>query len=144
MKHAPTVYVITNGTGAIYVGATTDLKARIARHNAREGAAFTKEHGGYWREVYSLAVSSMAEARCIEGWWTAQLEYRRELPFVPFRPTAWPKRHADHWHRYSAPGEAPWKRRAVAEWLAEPARARAERREQARQRRETLAAIRGS
>lgn len=101
---AAMAYAITNNAGALYIGATTDLAKRLAAHNQKTGSRFTKEHGGYWRVVHTQPTAGMAEARCIEAWWTEHLNMKRPLPFLDFEPKAWPQHH-DHIRRHARRGE---------------------------------------
>ncbi len=39
------VYVLRCADGTLYTGATNDLPARLARHNAGKGAAYTRGRG---------------------------------------------------------------------------------------------------
>lgn len=100
MKHPPIVYAITNGAGALYIGMTTNMQARLRQHNGRFGAAFTKEHAGHWREVYRQVVANEAEGRCIEAWWSNWLNDVGPLPFLTFKPSAWQREHHDHKRRH--------------------------------------------
>ena len=46
------VYVLRNGGGTLYTGIAKDVAARLAQHNANNGARFTRGRGP-WQLVHS-------------------------------------------------------------------------------------------
>ncbi|MBI3445132.1 MAG: GIY-YIG nuclease family protein [Magnetospirillum sp.] len=46
------VYVLLNGAGISYTGIALDVADRLARHNAGEGAKFTRGRGP-WRLIHT-------------------------------------------------------------------------------------------
>lgn len=46
------VYVLRNGGGTLYTGIAKDVAARLAQHNANNGARFTRGRGP-WQVVHS-------------------------------------------------------------------------------------------
>lgn len=64
-----TTYVIRNDAGAIYVGSTADLNARMRKHNNGNGSAFTKERGGPWTVIRTQPAPTRAGARLVEHRW---------------------------------------------------------------------------
>jgi putative endonuclease len=46
------VYVLRNAKGILYTGIAKDVDARLAQHNANNGARFTKGRGP-WRAVHT-------------------------------------------------------------------------------------------
>jgi len=46
------VYVLRNGGGTLYTGIAKDIDARLAQHNANNGARFTRGRGP-WQVVHS-------------------------------------------------------------------------------------------
>jgi putative endonuclease len=61
-----TVYVIQNDVSKeIYIGYTTDLKARLKTHNAR-GAKHTTRNAGTWKLVYLEMYRNKSDARARE------------------------------------------------------------------------------
>lgn len=60
------VYVIQHGVSKeIYIGYTTDLKTRLAQHNAR-GRKFTTREFGKWEYAYVELYRSEKDARIRE------------------------------------------------------------------------------
>jgi putative endonuclease len=60
-----TVYVIQNDLGYIYIGQTSNLFARLDRHNGikrNKPKSFTSKHTGPWKVVYSESYPSRTEA----------------------------------------------------------------------------------
>lgn len=43
-KKAWTCYILRCGDGSLYTGITTDMAARLTRHQAGKGAAYTRSH----------------------------------------------------------------------------------------------------
>ena len=61
------VYLIQNNiTKEIYIGYTTDLKARLATHNSR-GHKFTTRKNGEWKYVYVELYRDETDARVREN-----------------------------------------------------------------------------
>ena len=59
------VYVLQNEMGKIYVGQTTNLEQRLARHNKTlpsKSTSFTSRNKGEWKVVYKEIVNTRTEA----------------------------------------------------------------------------------
>jgi len=65
------LYILKNTKNHLYVGVSSNLKARIDRHNSGDGAEFTKRNKNFML-VYSEKFPTLLEARKrerqIKGW----------------------------------------------------------------------------
>jgi putative endonuclease len=78
----PTCFVYVIGTRATrgpvtYVGWTTDLEKRLARHNAGTGARATRGHA--WRLLYAEGLHDRIEAMSREWYLKREVRLRRLL-----------------------------------------------------------------
>jgi len=78
----PTCFVYVIGTRATrgpvtYVGWTTDLEKRLARHNAGTGARATRGHA--WRLLYAEGFHDRIEAMSREWYLKREVRLRRML-----------------------------------------------------------------
>ncbi len=53
-------YILRCADQSLYVGITTDLEARVAKHNAGKGGAYTRSHRPVWMIWHEEAVSESA------------------------------------------------------------------------------------
>ena len=71
------VYILRCQDGSLYTGITTDLSARLAKHNAGTGAKYTRGRGPV-ELVWSKKMKTGTEARKreaeIKGWSKAKKE----------------------------------------------------------------------
>ena len=96
------VYMLECADGSFYVGSTIHLDARVAQHNAGEGAAYTRRRGRrpvklVWAADFARVDEAYAFEKMIQGWSRkkriALIEGRWEdLPALASR--AWCNRNA--------------------------------------------------
>lgn len=66
-----TVYILRNPKNHLYSGCTANLSERLIRHNAGDGAEFTKRNKGFelvYQEEYSTLLAARRRERQIKGW----------------------------------------------------------------------------
>ena len=64
-------YILRCADGSLYVGITTDLEARILKHNAGKGGAYTRSHKPValaWREQADSESAARKREAEIKGW----------------------------------------------------------------------------
>lgn len=70
-------YILRCADQSLYVGITTDLEARLAKHNAGKGGAYTRSHRPVWMIWHERAVSESSARKReaeIKGWSKAKKE----------------------------------------------------------------------
>lgn len=71
------VYALRNSQNKLYIGQTKNLEERLARHNTKQGARFTKDNKDF-RLVYSEECAdlqrAMSRERQLKGWSRAKKE----------------------------------------------------------------------
>lgn len=56
------VYILRNSQNKLYIGQTTDIKARIHRHNSGQASRFAKQNSPNFKLVYSEQFQTLKEA----------------------------------------------------------------------------------
>lgn len=102
-------YILRNPEGAIYVGATRDICARLAAHNAGRASNFTRSRPGPWAPIHLRHVRTFVAAQQLEAEWTLTLHRTGTLSFLRERPIA----HGPAWHPDHALLSARRERRAA-------------------------------
>ena len=65
------IYILECNDGSLYCGSTNDLKDRLNRHNAGEGAEWTKKRLPVvlvYFEKYDTLISAQRQEKQIKGW----------------------------------------------------------------------------
>lgn len=65
------VYILRNPKNQLYVGSTINVDDRIPRHNAGQGAEFTKRNKNFkivYTESYSTLIEARRREKQIKGW----------------------------------------------------------------------------
>jgi predicted GIY-YIG superfamily endonuclease len=71
------VYVLRCAGGSLYTGISTDVDARVKRHNAGMGAAYTRSHRPVvlvWTELAESESAARKREAQIKGWDKAEKE----------------------------------------------------------------------
>lgn len=72
------VYILRNSQDKLYIGQTTDLKARLRRHNSGQASKFAKQHTPDFKIVYKEEYQTIQEAmkreKQLKGWSRAKKE----------------------------------------------------------------------
>ncbi len=76
------VYVLLNGTNTAYTGIALEVEDRLARHNAGEGAKFTRGRGP-WRVVHVEGPLSHGDALRREAAIKRDDAFKRALKSAP-------------------------------------------------------------
>ncbi|MFA6429433.1 MAG: GIY-YIG nuclease family protein [Patescibacteria group bacterium] len=65
------VYIVQCRDGSLYAGISTDVAARVQRHNAGKGAAYTRSHRPVvlvWTEAVASESAARKREAEIKGW----------------------------------------------------------------------------
>lgn len=71
------IYILKNNQGEIYIGQTSNVEARVKRHNSNDGALFTKNKPEFrlvYQESHSTLKSAMNRELQIKKWSRAKKE----------------------------------------------------------------------
>ncbi len=71
------VYILRNNKGKLYIGQTTDMLARLRRHNKHQGAKYTAQNKNFilvYHETYSDLKTAMRREKQLKGWTRAKKE----------------------------------------------------------------------
>jgi len=66
-----TVYILKNSKNHLYIGCTANLDQRLTRHNAGDGAEFTKRNKDFilvYEETFSTLLEARRREKQIKGW----------------------------------------------------------------------------
>ena len=66
-----TVYILRNLKNHLYIGCTSNLSKRLSRHNAGDGAEFTKRHKDFtlvYEETFATLLEARRREKQIKGW----------------------------------------------------------------------------
>jgi putative endonuclease len=66
-----TVYILKNFKNHLYIGCTANLNQRLIRHNAGDGAEFTKRNKDFelvYQEIYPTLLEAHRREKQIKGW----------------------------------------------------------------------------
>jgi predicted GIY-YIG superfamily endonuclease len=67
----PWVYILRCADNSLYIGATSDLDARLASHNAGMGSAYTSKRCPVtlaWHERFPTMTEALARERQLKRW----------------------------------------------------------------------------
>lgn len=71
------IYILRNPKNHLYVGSSSDVEERVPRHNAGQGAEFTKRNKDFkmvYEEKYPTLVEARRRENQIKGWSRAKKE----------------------------------------------------------------------
>lgn len=72
------VYILRNNQNKLYIGQTTNLSARVGRHNSGQGSRFTKQYSMsfvlVYSEQYETQLKAMQREKQLKGWTRAKKE----------------------------------------------------------------------
>ena len=88
------VYFVANRSRVLYVGFTSDLKARVKQHREGRFEGFTSVYGCHrlvWFERYTTALAAIAREKQIKRWRREKkvLLIERENPTWEYLSVAW-------------------------------------------------------
>jgi predicted GIY-YIG superfamily endonuclease len=73
-----TLYILRNSKNKLYIGQTSNLDERLARHKSGQGARFIKDNDQsfslVYTEIFSTQIAAMKREKQLKGWTRAKKE----------------------------------------------------------------------